>query len=62
MCIRDRFISAGQGEHDYATIVTASTWVFRAVAVVAVLTLLAALRMPAGAVDAAAYAPEVKSA
>ncbi|MBK9156888.1 MAG: MFS transporter [Micropruina sp.] len=60
--IANQFISAGQGEHDYATIVTASTWVFRAVAVVAVLTLLAALRMPAGAVDAAAYAPEVKSA
>lgn len=56
--IANHLINAGHGEHDYATIVDASTWVFRAVAGIALLTLLAGLRMPAGAVDAAAFNPE----
>jgi len=56
--IANHLIAAGRGEHDYATIVDASTWVFRAVAVLAALTLVACLRMPPGAVDAAAFAPE----
>ena len=56
--IANQLIAAGQGEHDYATIVDASTWVFRAVVLIAALTLLAGLWMPAGAVDSAAYAPE----
>ncbi|MFP5417218.1 MAG: MFS transporter [Actinomycetes bacterium] len=55
--IANHLIAAGQGEHDYATIVDASTWVFRAVVVVAALTLVAGLRMPPGAVDAAAFSP-----
>ena len=50
--------AAGRGEHDYTTIVDASTWVFRAVAIIAALTLVAGLRMPGGAVDAAAFTPE----
>ena len=49
-------IAAGRGEHDYATIVTASTWVFAAVALTAALMLLAALRLPRGGVDSTAYA------
>ena len=55
--IANHLIAAGRGERDYATIVDASTWVFRAVAVAAALTLLAGLRMPRGAVDAAAFTP-----
>lgn len=55
--IANHLIVAGQGEHDYATIVDASTWVFRAVAVAAALTLLAGLRMPPGAVDDSAFSP-----
>ena len=38
-----------------ATIVAASTWVFGAVALTAVLMLLAALRLPRGGVDSRAY-------
>jgi multidrug resistance protein len=53
--IATQVIGAGRGEHDYATIVSASTWVFVAVAVAAVGTLLAGLGMPRGGVDAAAY-------
>ena len=49
--------TAGRGEHDYATIVWASTWVFIAVAVTAVGTLLAGLGMPRGSVDSPAYSP-----
>lgn len=55
--IANNVIASGRGEHDYATIVAASTWVFVAVAVAALLTWFAGSRMPPGAVDAAAYAP-----
>jgi len=55
--IANNVIAAGRGEHDYATIVTASTWVFVAVAVVAAGMWAAGLRLPRGSVDAAAYAP-----
>ena len=54
--IATNVIAAGRGEHDYATIVTASTWVFAAVALTAALMLLAALRLPRGGVDSTAYA------
>ena len=60
--IANHLIAAGHGEHDYATIVDASTWVFRAVAVVAALTLFAGFGMPRGAVDAVAYSPEANAA
>ena len=50
--IANHLIASGHGEHDYATIVDASTWVFRAVAVAAALTLVAGLQMPPGEVDA----------
>lgn len=53
--IANNVIAAGRGETDYATIVAASTWVFVAIAVSAVLTWLAGTRMPPGGVDAAAY-------
>ncbi|WP_298129402.1 MFS transporter [Micropruina sp.] len=53
--IATNVIAAGHGEQDYATIVSASTWVFVAVAVVALGTLLAALTMPRGSVDSPAY-------
>ena len=56
--IANHLIGAGHGEHDYATIVHASTWVFRTVAIIAALTLVAGLRMPPGAVDSAAFVPE----
>ncbi|HEX2858219.1 MAG TPA: MFS transporter [Propionibacteriaceae bacterium] len=59
--IANHLIAAGHGEHDYATIVDASTWVFRAVAATAALTLVAGARMPAGAVDSAAFSPEASS-
>ena len=55
--IANNVISAGAGEHDYATIVSASTWVFIAAAVVAGLMWLAGLGMPRGSVDAPAYSP-----
>ncbi len=55
--IADNVIAAGRGEQDYATIVAASTWVFVAVAVTAVLTVLAGVRLPRGAVDSPAYSP-----
>ncbi len=55
--IATNVIAAGKGEHDYATIVTASTWVFVAVAVTAVGMLVAALGLPRGGVHAAAYSP-----
>ena len=55
--IATNVIAAGHGEHDYATIVSASTWVFVGVAIAAVATLLASLGMPRGGVDSAAYAP-----
>ena len=53
--IANNVVTAGRGEHDYATIVAASTWVFVAVAVTAVLTVLAGIRLPRGAVDSPAY-------
>jgi EmrB/QacA subfamily drug resistance transporter len=53
--IANNIIAAGRGEHDYATIVAASTWVFVAVAITAALMLLAGLGLPRGAVDAPAY-------
>lgn len=55
--IATNVIAAGHGEHDYATIVAAGTWVFVAVAVAGAATLLAALTMPRGAVDSTAYSP-----
>ena len=60
--IANNVINAGLGEHDYATIVSASTWVFVAVAVVAALMCVASLRMPGGAVDSAAFAPATQGA
>ncbi|MDI9627038.1 MAG: MFS transporter [Acidobacteriota bacterium] len=56
--IANHLIAAGHGENDYATIVHASTWVFRAVAVAAALMLLVALRMPPGPVGSAAFRPQ----
>ena len=44
--IANNVIASGAGEHDYDTIVSATTWVFVAVAVTAVLMLLAAVAMP----------------
>lgn len=60
--IANNIINAGKGEHDYATIVSASTWVFVAVAVLAALMCVASLRMPGGAVDSAAFAPATQGA
>jgi MFS family permease len=59
--IANNVIAAGNGEHDYATIVAASTWVFIAVAVLAALTCLAGLRMPRGAVDSTAFLPAAQA-
>ncbi|MDQ7993861.1 MAG: MFS transporter [Propionicimonas sp.] len=56
--IANNLIAAGAGEHDYATIVNASTWVFVAIAVTAVLTLLVSRALPKGPVDAPAYAAQ----
>lgn len=53
--IANNLMAAGAGEHDPATVVTASTWVFVAVAVTSALTWLAALRMPPGPVNGPAY-------
>ena len=53
--IANNVLAAGKGEHDYASIVAASTWVFVAIAVTSVLMWIAALRLPRGAVDAPAY-------
>ncbi len=55
--IATNVIASGKGEHDYATIVRASTWVFVAVAVTAVAMLLASLWLPRGGVHSAAYRP-----
>lgn len=55
--IANNLIAAGAGPHDYQTIVSASTWVFAAVAVTAVLMLVAGRALPGGPVDAPAYAP-----
>ncbi|HRA06624.1 MAG TPA: MFS transporter [Propionicimonas sp.] len=55
--IANNVLAAGGGEHDYATIVNAATWVFVAVAGTAALMLVAGLGLPRGTVDAAAYAP-----
>ncbi len=60
--IANNVINAGLGEHDYATIVSASTWVFVAVAVMAALMCVASLRMPGGAVDSAAFQPAAQGA
>ncbi len=60
--IANNVINAGRGEHDYATIVSASTWVFVAVAVLAALMCVASLRMPGGSVDSAAFAPATQGA
>jgi EmrB/QacA subfamily drug resistance transporter len=60
--IANNVINAGLGEHDYATIVSASTWVFIAVAVLAALMCVASLRMPGGAVDSAAFQPATQGA
>lgn len=56
--IANNLIASGAGEHDYATIVNASTWVFIAAAVTAVTMLLAGFAMPRGKVDDPAYAPQ----
>ncbi|MFT4218341.1 MAG: MFS transporter [Micropruina sp.] len=55
--IATNVIAAGRSEQDYATIVSAGTWVFVAVAIAALGTLLAALTMPRGGVDSTAYLP-----
>lgn len=55
--IANNVITAGAGEDDPATIITASTWVFIAVAVTAVAMLAISLRMPRGAVDHPDYQP-----
>ncbi|HSK32270.1 MAG TPA: MFS transporter [Propionicimonas sp.] len=60
--IANNVINAGLGEHDFATIVSASTWVFVAVAVLAALMCVASLRMPGGAVDSAAFQPAAQGA
>ncbi|HEY3407544.1 MAG TPA: MFS transporter [Propionicimonas sp.] len=60
--IANNVINAGLGEHDYNTIVSASTWVFVAVAVLAALMCIASLRMPGGAVDSAAFQPAAQGA
>ena len=60
--IANNVINAGLGERDYATIVSASTWVFVAVAGLAALMCVASLRMPGGAVDSAAFAPAGQAA
>ncbi|GAB7044609.1 MULTISPECIES: MFS transporter [Catenuloplanes] len=44
--IATSIIAAGAGEHDFDTIVSASTWVFASVAVAAALTVAAVLAMP----------------
>lgn len=54
--IANNLIVAGGGVENREGVVTAFIWVFGAVAVSAVLTMLAALRMPHGAVDSDAYA------
>lgn len=56
--IANQVIASGRGEHDFATIVSASTGVFIAVAVAAALMVLASLWLPRGAVDAAAYSAD----
>jgi len=53
--IANNLVAAGAGEQDYSTIVRASTAVFIAAAVAALLTWIAAWRMPRGGVDAAVY-------
>lgn len=53
--IANNVLAAGRGEHDHASIVAASTWVFVAIAVTSMLMWLAALRLPPGPVDAPAY-------
>lgn len=55
--IATNVIASGQGEHHYATIVSASTWVFVAVAITAVAMLLGSLALPRGGVHDAAYSP-----
>ncbi len=60
--IANNVINAGLGEHDFATIVSASTWVFVAVAALAALMCVASLRMPGGAVDSAAFQPAAQGA
>ena len=56
--IATNVIVAGAGEHDYDTIVAASTAVFVAVAITAVGMLLAGLGLPRGGVDDPAYLPD----
>jgi EmrB/QacA subfamily drug resistance transporter len=53
--IANNMIAAGKGAEDYTTIVTATTWVFAAAAVVSVLMWLASMAMPRGQVDDPAY-------
>lgn len=60
--IANNLIAAGAGAHDYATIVNASTWVFVAIAVTAVLTLIVSRWLPAGPVDDPGYLPQPSEA
>ena len=53
--IANQVIASGRGERDFATIVSALTWVFAAVAVAAALMVLASIWLPRGGVDAPAY-------
>ncbi|MFZ0530314.1 MAG: hypothetical protein WAL91_07245, partial [Propionicimonas sp.] len=55
--IANNVLAAGGGEQDYAAIVSASTWVFVAVAATAALMLAAGYRLPRGGVDSPAFAP-----
>ncbi|MDR1238328.1 MAG: MFS transporter [Propionibacteriaceae bacterium] len=53
--IANNLITHGAGANDYVTIVDASTWVFVAVAITAVLIWLTSLALPTGRVDDPAY-------
>lgn len=56
--IANNVIAGGHGEHDYATIVAAFTWVFAAIALTAILMWAAGFTMPRGSVDGDAYVPQ----
>lgn len=56
--IANNVIAGGHGERDFATIVSAFTWVFVAIAMTAALMLAAGFTMPRGSVDGDAYVPQ----
>jgi MFS family permease len=60
--IANNLIARGAGADDYATIVNASSWVFAAVVITAVLIWLASLTLPAGKVDDPAYTSSTPAA